>query len=89
MITSEDPTGIEDAALAVGDAITSRDLSVVDQLAALAQALGFVFEHARHRGELKESVSLEELQEFVDRYRRRGGLICQAIRHVEMRANGN
>lgn len=88
MITPEDPTGIEDAALAICDLATSRRLSETDILAALAQAVGIVYEHARERGESHE-ISAEELKELIDRYTRRGALISGAVAAHERKIHGN
>jgi hypothetical protein len=88
VINADDPTGIEDLATTLADVSTASDVCITDQVASLAQALGFVLEHARNRG-LSAGVSAAELDELVDRYRRRGALIEQAIAAHEGKAHGN
>jgi hypothetical protein len=88
MINPDDPTGIEDCWNILLEVASAEDLCVTDEIAAIAQTLGFVLEHARNRG-LVENVSTAELDELVDRYKRRGALLQQAIAKHEGRANGN
>ncbi len=61
----------------------------MDQLAAVAQALGFILEHARSRGLVSGDVTETELKEFVERYTRRGAAIEAAIDGAERKANAN
>lgn len=88
MILPDDPTGIEDAVIALCDLATSRSLSETDILAALAQAVGVVYEHARDRGEAHE-ISAEELKELIDRYTRRGAMISGAVAAAERKRHEN
>jgi hypothetical protein len=88
MINPDDPQGIEDCYTILLKVAMAKDICVTDEIAAIAQMLGFVLEHARNRG-LAENVSAAELDELVDRYKRRGALIQQAIAKYEGRANGN
>lgn len=88
MINPDDVNGIEDAWQAALEAVNAQEICLTDKVAALAQALGFALERATDRG-LTENVSAAELAELVDRYKRRGAVLEQAISKHEGKTNGN
>lgn len=88
MIIIENHEAVEDSAKEIVGAASASKTSILEEVAALSQALGFVLEHARNR-RIEAGISLEELDELVDRYKRRGALIEQAIAAHEGRTYGN